>query len=338
MGELKSNLQYWRISLDQFEVLDVVLDRTYANYDEWIITDELAQGLDKLRSAIDRYYSETTGLLLTEIADLLLREDIFQYSELGAFVKACGISLDTLVHLKSLGKLSDSLKNILEEYREKRWVRYKKIGITNATAQVLRDFNASKGQGNTGIQKIRSLLKSLQCKCKFEYKELDSLDRILSPNGLSDLLRDTKKVWFYPFPNDPEKFRKFKEHLKLEYQFGRNYQDKIPDAIIIAGGKILIVEIKRVQNIGGHQNKQIAELIHFIAQEEATPNVCYVSFLDGMYVYYFKQVLKGERRQRKLTKQFENIEKQLKAHRRNYFVAPNGFTALICDLLINPDR
>jgi len=123
-------------------------------------------------------------------------------------------------------------------------------------------------------------------------------------------------------------FDKFIANYNIEYRFSQTYQGKLPDVVLKVTDHFFIIEAKHINETGGAQDKQIAELISFINQREPSQNIHYVAFLDGLYFNYFIGSAKGS----KLFQQREAIENCLKRNHGNFFVNTAGFVNLLQDL------
>jgi len=104
----------------------------------------------------------------------------------------------------------------------------------------------------------------------------------------------------------------------------------MPDFLIKHKKDIFILEHKHMKEGGGGQDKQANEVISFIGFSEGSPNIHYISFLDGIYFNLFankKYLKKG-----KILNQLKNIKQNLKRNKQNYFVNTAGFKKLFKEL------
>ena len=82
---------------------------------------------------------------------------------------------------------------------------------------------------------------------------------------------------------------------------------------------------------GGGQDKQLVEIINFIRYQEKNKKLHYIVYFDGEYA---NMLLCSKRRSPKIEKQYQDIVKCLIANPRNFFVNPDGFLALMKDLIL----
>ena len=94
--------------------------------------------------------------------------------------------------------------------------------------------------------------------------------------------------------------------------------------------RIFLIEAKHLNTSGGGQDKQISELIEILNLKEKTPNISYISFLDGSYSNI---VLLNTKAGEKLKTQRKEIKKYLKKNPNNYWLNTAGFKALFTDLI-----
>jgi hypothetical protein len=205
------------------------------------------------------------------------------------------------------------LHKILEEYCEKRKKLYDDLGYSNIVVQALYDSGISRKKGKAGTQKITNLI----------------LQKFMSAQkfGTTDELRDQILGYFLPDENKIL-FDEFIENYNIEYRFRQIYQCKLPDVVLKAKDNFFIIEAKHINETGGSQDKQIAELISFINQREPSQNIHYVAFLDGLYFNYFI----NPPQESKVYQQKEDIENCLKRNQNNFFVNTAGFVNLLQDL------
>jgi hypothetical protein len=311
---LRQNLDYWGISLKNPEP---IIDEYYT-FDKLIVQNQnLIQKVERLRGLITTYCvlleidKQALGKILDEIYTITLHKNI-QYTEFIAFWKTLDLSYS------SFGRLPEQdrklmLHKILEEYCEKRKKLYDELGYSNIVVQALYDSGVSRKKGKAGIEKITNLiLQKLMSAQKF---------------GTIDELRDQILGYFLPDQNKVL-FDKFIANYNIEYRFSQTYQGKLPDVVLKAKDHFFIIEAKHINETGGAQDKQIAELISFINQREPSQNIHYVAFLDGLYFNYFI----NPPQESKVYQQKEAIENCLKRNQNNFFVNTAGFVNLLQDL------
>jgi hypothetical protein len=257
---------------------------------------------------IDR---QALGKVLDEIYMIALHKNI-QYTEFIAFWKTLDLSYSSFRQLPERDRKL-MLHKILEEYCEKRKKLYDELGYSNIVVQALYDGGVSRKKGKAGTQKITNLILQ-KLKISQIFRTIDELkDQILGY-----FLPDQNKVLF----------DKFIANYNIEYRFSQTYQGKLPDVVLKAKDHFFIIEAKHINETGGAQDKQIAELISFVNQQEPSQNIHYVAFLDGLYFNYFINPPQGS----KLSQQKEAIENCLKRNQNNFFVNTAGFVNLLQDL------
>jgi len=311
---LRQNLDYWEISLKNPEP---IID-DYYTFDKLIVQNQsLIQKVERLRELITTYCvlleidKQALGKILDEIYTITLHKNI-QYTEFIAFWKTLDFSYS------SFGRLPEQerklmLHRILEEYCEKRKKLYDELGYSNIVVQALYDSGVSRKKGKAGTQKITNLI--LQ---KFmSAQKFGTIDELRN-QILGYFLSDKNKILF----------DEFIENYNIEYRFSQTYQGKLPDVVLKAKDHFFIIEAKHINETGGSQDKQIAELISFINQREPSQNTHYVAFLDGLYFNYFV----NPPQESKVYQQKEAIENCLKRNQNNFFVNTAGFVNLLQDL------
>jgi len=311
---LKQNLDYWEISLKNPEP---IIDEYYT-FNKLIVQNQnLIQKVERLRELITTYCvlleidKQALGKILDEIYMIALHKNI-QYTEFIAFWKTLDLSYS------SFGRLPEQerklmLHKILEEYCEKRKKLYDELGYSNIVVQALYDSGVSRKKGKAGTQKITNLILQ-KLKSSQIFRTIDELRNQI----LGYFLPDQNKVLF----------DKFIANYNIEYRFSQTYQGKLPDVVLKVMDHFFIIEAKHINETGGSQDKQIAELIRFINQREPSKNIHYVAFLDGLYFNYFV----NPPQESKVYQQKEAIENCLKRNQNNFFVNTEGFVNLLKDL------
>jgi len=253
--------------------------------------------------------------VLKEIDRVLKKVKNIQYTEFVAFFKCLGLSY-SVYRKENDGKRLEILAKILDRYCERRKKQYDSLGYTHVTQQALYDSAASRTQGSAANERLRQLIKQVSGELIQE---------------ISDPLELAKSRLGYYVVNK-EGFLQIRNKININYNYGKNNQNKIPDLVIKTRDRILIIEAKHVREAGGAQNKQVNELIQFIRQREkkSVPYVVsYVAFLDGRY---FNKIANPPS-EGKIRQQRDAIEKALKQYPNNYFVNTAGLCKLLTDLL-----
>ncbi len=207
------------------------------------------------------------------------------------------------------------------EYCKRRRKIYDKLGYSNITVQALYDSGSSRKQGGSGTNKLIDIVEDI----------LNISDKEHTKN-----LKDFKnKIYCYFLPDgeDKELFKEFIKKYNLNYEFGRNSQNKIPDMVLKIGNDIFIIEAKHIKESGGAQDKQIKEIIEFIKYEEKSSNIHYVSLMDGIYFNKFikEKYNPNGRKNNKVKTQINDIKNHLKDNKNNFFVNTEGFKKLLKD-------
>jgi hypothetical protein len=311
---LRQNLDYWAISLKNPEP---IIDEYYT-FNKLIVQNQnLIQKVERLRELITTYCvlleidKQALGKILDEIYMIALYKNI-QYTEFIAFWKTLDLSYSPFRQLPEQNRKL-MLHKILEEYCEKRRKLYDELGYSNIVVQAIYDSGVSRKKGKAGIEKIANLILQ-KLKNSQIFRTIDELRSQI----LGYFLPDKNKVLF----------DEFIENYNIEYRFSQTYQGKLPDVVLKAKDHFFIIEAKHINETGGAQDKQIAELISFISQQEPSQNIHYVAFLDGLYFNYFINPPKRS----KVSQQKEDIENCLKHNHSNFFVNTAGFVNLLQDL------
>jgi hypothetical protein len=307
-------LDYWAISLKNPEP---IIDEYYT-FNKLIVQNQnLIQKVERLRELITTYCvlleidRQALGKVLDEIYTIALHKNI-QYTEFIAFWKTLDLSYSSFRQLPEQDRKL-MLHKILEEYCKKRIKLYDELGYSNIVVQALYDSGVSRKKGKAGIEKITNLILQ-KLKNSQIFRTIDELRSQI----LGYFLPDKNKVLF----------DEFMENYNIEYRFSQTYQGKLPDVVLKVVDQFFIIEAKHINETGGAQDKQIAELISFINQREPSQNIHYVAFLDGLYFNYFINPPKGS----KVSQQKEDIENCLKHNHSNFFVNTAGFVNLLQDL------
>lgn len=197
------------------------------------------------------------------------------------------------------------ITEILPRYITHRHGIYKAHGYNANALQVRSDSVAHKRSGQLGSRKVESVLIS------------HGLRKLEAGATVSDFLAGDG-VYILTDSDGKKLFIELLQSLGLWFRWSSGHQNKFPDFALRIGGRISIIEHKHMKEGGGGQDKQIAELIDFIKQNDP---VSYVSFLDG--VFFNKLTASGARG--KNAEQLTQIEQALRANPYNYFLNTAGF-------------
>jgi len=171
--------------------------------------------------------------------------------------------------------------------------------------------------GNLGIYKVSTILEKLGYKKSND----ETLKNFVSKKNNKYIQADKK---------GKKLFKALLGHYKIKFLWSKKKEQKMPDFLIRHKKDIFILEHKHMKEGGGGQDKQANEVISFIGFSEGSPNIHYISFLDGIYFNLFankKYLKKG-----KILNQLKNIKQNLKRNKQNYFVNTAGFKKLFKEL------
>ncbi len=321
---LKTNLEYWHISLQNQEP---VIDEYYIN-DEIIIEDEeFVKKVKRLRELITSYCviieknEKVSTEILDEIYEIIASIDKIQYTEFVAFWKVLDMSFSVF---KQLPNQKIILSELLKKYCLHRRELYDECGYSNVIMQALHDSGTSRKKGESGIIKILNLAEEILGPIK-HLEKIKYFDK-----------DEFKLGYFLPDKGDEKIFDSFCEKFKVNYEFGINHQGKRPDIVFKIEDHFFIIEAKHIKESGGAQDKQIVELIEFIKHSEHSKNIHYISFMDGVYFNNFISISfqksYNQNKNQKLHKQKKDIEKHLCNNKNNFFVNTFGLKSIFEDI------
>lgn len=312
---LKDNFFYWQISLENPEP---VQDKYYI-FDELIIEDkDLIRKVERLRELIISYCvllekkSKVIEDIFKEIYSIIISIDKIQYHEFIAFWKVLDLSYSVF---KKLPNKKDILKEILIEYCRRRRRHYDRIGYSNVTVQALYDVGTSRKKGSAANYKIIDMIKT-------------NFHNSIHAKNFHEL-KSNNIAYCLPDRGDKTLFEVFCKKYNIKYEFGKQHQGKVLDFVLKIGKNIFLIEAKHMKEGGGAQNKQIVEIIDFIKYQEASDNIHYVTFLDGVY---FNKFSKTYIQSSKIKRQKDDIIKNLERNKNNFFVNTIGLKSLFQDL------
>lgn len=323
---LKSNLEYWEHSLKHPEP---IFEEYYVKDNLIVENKDLIEKVERLRELIISYCvvieknEETAQEILDEIYNIITLVENINYSEFVAFWNAMDISHSIF---EKMDNKKEVLKELLSEYCKRRRKIYDRLGYSNITVQALYDSRSSRKQGNSGGDKLENIVKK---------KELLNATHI---DNLNDF-KNKDCCYFLPDGKDKKLLKLFKDFIEkygLNYEFGKNSQNKVPDMVLKIYDNIFIIEAKHIKEGGGAQDKQMKEIIEFIKYEESNKNIHYTSFIDGIYFNKFIKEIdtneNGNTKRNKVQDQIKDIEKHLKNSKNNFFVNTEGFKRLLKDI------
>ncbi len=299
----QNNQHYFKISQENSEPsLDsfYVFDEKHPDIKKYIKnTKEIKEILTTIKTLqrkkenpkiIDKYFSELQKIL----------SKFSNCSEFICFVNACDNTLD------AVKKDLDLMKRISKKYFAKRLL--KEI-VPEEWIQAILDSNSSRKKGKCGELKLISILK------KFGFEEVENWEDFKKSDKCATQFSKVFSV------------KNIKKNLNVKIKAKK--QGKQLDLIVKRKNKIFLIEAKHLNTSGGGQDKQISELIEILNLKEETPNISYISFLDGSYSNVF---LSDSKTGDKLKTQRKEIKKYLKKHPNNYWLNTAGFKSLFSDL------
>lgn len=199
---------------------------------------------------------------------------------------------------------------MLLRYCKERHGMYTSHGYSDAILQVMCDNYSHKRNSKTTIDKITDAIEPL------------GLKRLLR----SDEFESAGNFYLLPDKGDVDIYQGMVRKFSLETKALRQEQDKLPDFVLKMAGEYYIGEAKMMKGSGGGQDKQLVEIINFIRYQEPNENVHYVVYFDGEYA---NMLLSSSTRSPKIERQYKDIVKCLTENPRNFFVNPDGFSALL---------
>lgn len=238
------------------------------------------------------------------------------FSELSQFFMVHNISFSIYQNL-SLKEKKEVLFHVLNEFIEKRHDYYLKYGYSKTTLQVMSDNYSHKRKGSIGIKKIIKQLKNYQ-----DLKLCNHLNEFIKTDNHYIM------KGFSPDKGDKNLFYEFIDHYKLNYDYSKIHQKKLPDFVLRLKEEFFIIEHKNLKENGGGQDKQVSEVIDFIRFEEVSPNFHYLSYIDGIY---FNRL--NENATAKNLAQYKDILRVLEDNKKNFFVNTYAFEKIVSDFL-----
>ena len=322
---LRSNLEYWQISLTHPEPVG----ETFYRHDEIIVENETyLSTTTQLRELITTYCIlqeigtevSTMGQVIVSIDSILRDTQNIQYTEFVAYWKCLDLTFSVYKATEDDTQRLNILKEALNEYCRRRRRLYDRLGYGRTVQQALYDSSKSRSQGSAGAQKVETILQEV-------------VGEVMRKVKTAEEFQDTPACWLAL--SDKETFAQLMRLLGARYSFGKAHQGKVPDLAAKFHKTVFIIEAKHIKEPGGAQDKQIRELIAFISQKEPNGLPCYVAFLDGLYFNIIASAKEGTNPHR----QRADIENALRRNPPNYFVNTAGLRQLLDDAakLLNPE-
>lgn len=176
------------------------------------------------------------------------------------------------------------------------------------------DAKAHKRTGPQGPGKIRQMLAAIgfvECKTAAAFEENDYA--FLMPDGASDAYLEVLST--------------YADH----FEWGTRYSNKIPDAVVRANDQFFIIEHKHKKEEGGGQNGALIEVLDLIEKNDASPNVHYIGFLDGIWwnrIFQEERAAGGSKTQHNSSRIHEALSGK---GANNYFVNTEGLQLLFSE-------
>lgn len=212
-----------------------------------------------------------------------------------------------------LNKLSlEEKEYIIKCYIEDRHQMYLNRNYSNIIFQVLTDNYSHKRKSSLGVEKLKKICNNF------------NISRITDKDSI-----DNDIYFILPDAGDKKLFDLIIDKNHINFDFRKEHQGKMPDALIKINNSFLIIEHKILKESGGGQDKQVTEIINFVGHGER--GVYYISFMDGILF----NDLKDPRETNKLYRDKENIKNNLKQFPFNYFVNEYGFLKLLNHIIEN---
>lgn len=277
----------------------------------------LVELLTAYKIAAERGDAAFCGVCIEEMIGILDTAGM-NFSEFAAFWPVFDTSYSEYLAMKTMEERRTFLTTLVPAYVAARHTTYLSHGYTPTTLQARADANSHKKSGSLARTKVQQIVERAG----------------MHHGSMEEMMHDGAANWYiFPDGRDAALFRAMCQHRRIRFSWSRSHEGKQPDFVLRAGGAVLIGEHKHMKEEGGGQDKQMNEIIGFIAQREADPAVRYVAFLDGPF---FGRVMSAGRvgKERKLVTQRKKIESILKRSTQgNYFVNTFGFEMLVQALI-----
>lgn len=322
-----NNLDFFKLLIENPEN---ILDESYSGAKEKLVitktkeeNNSLIEANEKIIRLITTFqtlrenseYDETNETIkgvLKKIIEVLAVNGM-NYSAFSQYFLVQNISHSMFMSFNDEEKIN-IIYFLLEAYVEKRHKIYSSHGYSNIVLQVLCDNYSHKRKGKSGIEKIIEQINEIT-----EFKHSTSFE------GFTQ----SKFSYILPDKGDKNLFDEILENKSINFEFSDKKQGKTPDMLLKINNNFLIIEHKNMKENGGGQDKQISEILDFIRFSEASNNIHYVTYLDGI----FSNKLFPKAKAKTLT-QYNQVVEVLGLNPNNYFVNTFAFAALI-NLFVN---
>lgn len=315
-----NNINLFNFSLKNPEP---VIDEFYLQDTDLLISENphnltplMQQNLDLIESISAYNFALKNKNKLTkkqaiEKISLILENKNINYSEFVSFWSVVDISYSVFNQLKK-DKQLEILKDIIEKYIKFRHNLYLKYGYNPVTLQVSKDAKTHKQGGNLGINKVSKILD------QSGFKKANS-------ETIEDFTKGDKK-YIETDKKGKKLFKILLKHYQIKFDWSGKKSEKMPDFLIRHKRDIFILEHKHKKEGGGGQNDQVNEIISLISFKEKNKKIHFIAFLDGVY---FNSFTRNDLKAGKILTQINNIKRNLKINKGNYFVNTAGFQELL---------
>ncbi len=257
------------------------------------------------RPACEQHVIDLAGLLMTSGMN---------HSEFASFWAMLDVSYSAFKAMSAQARIG-FLQEAVPAYIRERHAMYQTHGYTPTTLQVKADSFAHKRSGSLARNKVVG---------QFLAAGIENHRDVQARN-------DPPAV--YHFLPDGGQRLLFQQHLRrwnADFLWGKRYDGKLPDFAFVVGKRFYVVEHKHTKEGGGGQNQTLVQIADFVEQHEASSDVVYVAYLDGVL---FNHIFETSGSRGKGPAQRVRIESALTANPQSFYVNTVGFDALLADAL-----
>lgn len=288
-----------------------ILNKTVIPIDSTVPSELLARNtiLVELLQQFNNYNvrgDNTHNLQIIDEIDECLNFEGMNYCPFSQYLMVHDVNYE--MYLKMLAP--EDKEFIIKCYLEDRHQMYLNRDYSEMIFQVMSDNYSHKRKGKLGVKKIKRIFEDFGLEKINNIKEIDNEKYYILPDS------DGKKI-----------FKEILDKYRINFEFEKTHQGKMPDALIKYKDYFLIIEHKTSKELGGGQDKQMTEIIDFVGYGERF--VYYVSYLDGILF----NKLKDPRETNKLFRDKQNIYHNLETNPYNFFVNDYGFNKLLKSIL-----
>lgn len=322
------NLDYFKILEENPETL---LDSNYSGTKERIVLtkdkgeqNKLMKSNSKVIELITTFSTlrndlnhDLSNIDIKKVIRLVIEEfntTGMNYSPLSQYLMVHNLSYSIFQDLNDEEKI-EIMFYIMDAFIKNRHPLYLSHGYSSIVLQVMSDNYSHKRKGKLGIEKVKAQLENAGILHLSNINQQDNLDNHLN-------------YYITPDKGDKNHFLEILESEKIDYNYAKISQGKLPDFLVKIREKYYLIEHKNMKEGGGGQDKQIVEVLMFINNPESNPNVHYITYLDGI----FSNKLVSTARAKNMT-QYNSILEILESYPNNYFVNTFAFDVLLKDII-----